>query len=386
MGVLCAWRTSATFAGTANFGQRPFAYTAPSGFKALCTQNLPTPTIGATTATQAGKYFNPVLYTGTGSSLSVTGVGFQPDWVWVKSRSAATDHGLYDAVRGVQKQLESNTTTAETTETTGITAFDSDGFTTGALAQLNTSSATYVAWNWKANGSGSTNTAGSITSTVSANTTSGFSVVTYTGNATSGATIGHGLGVAPSMLIVKSRSAAYGWCVYTASLGATYLLKLDTTAAATNSGVTEYWKNTAPTSSVFTIGNDLEVNANTKTFVAYCFAPIAGYSAFGSYTGNGSADGPMVFTGMRPAYLLVKNATSSGDWIVVDAKRNTYNMMDSGLQPNGAFAEASNQNYRFDFLSNGFKVRTTNLEANQSGNTIIFAAFAESPFKYSLAR
>jgi hypothetical protein len=386
MGVLADWRTSATFAGTANFGQRPFAYTAPSGFKALCTQNLPTPTIGATTATQAGKYFNPVLYTGTGSSLSVTGVGFQPDWVWVKSRSAATDHGLYDAVRGVQKQLESNTTTAETTETTGITAFDSDGFTTGALAQLNTSSATYVAWNWKANGSGSTNTAGSITSTVSANTTSGFSVVTYTGNATSGATIGHGLGVAPSMLIVKSRSAAYGWCVYTASLGATYLLKLDTTAAATNSGVTEYWKNTAPTSSVFTIGNDLEVNANTKTFVAYCFAPIAGYSAFGSYTGNGSADGPMVFTGMRPAYLLVKNATSSGDWIVVDAKRNTYNMMDSGLQPNGAFAEASNQNYRFDFLSNGFKVRTTNLEANQSGNTIIFAAFAESPFKYSLAR
>ncbi len=205
-----------------NFGQRPFAHTAPSGFRSICTQNLPPVTIGATSTTQANDYFNTVLYTGTGSSQSITGVGFQPDFVWIKGRSGATDHGLYDAVRGVQKQIESNTITAETTETTGLTAFNTDGFTVGALAQLNTSSATYVAWNWKANGAGSTNTAGTITSTVSANTTAGFSVLTYNPGNTSG-TIGHGLNVAPQFIIVRSRTNSGGdpWGVYHVSLGNT---------------------------------------------------------------------------------------------------------------------------------------------------------------------
>jgi hypothetical protein len=367
-----------------NMGQRAFSYTAPSGFKALCTQNLPTPTIGATSATLAGKFFAPVLYTGTGSSQSITGVGFQPDWVWIKSRSAATSNSLYDAVRGVQKELVSNNAGDQVTEATSLTAFGSDGFTVGALARLNTSAATYVAWNWKANGAGSTNTAGSITSTVSASTASGFSVVTYTGTG-GNATIGHGLGVAPQLIFVKGRDTSTAdWFVYTSTQAATKFLILNTTAAVGTDA--SAWNSTAPTSTVFSVGGAYSTSWSAKTYVAYCFAPVAGYSAFGSYTGNGSADGPFVYTGFRPAYLLVKNATSTGDWIVVDAKRNTYNMMDSGLQPNGAYAEASNSNYRFDFLSNGFKVRTTNFEANQSGNTIIFMAFASNPFKYSLAR
>lgn len=366
-----------------NFGQRPFAYTAPSGYKALCTQNLPTPTIGATTATQAGKYFNTVLYTGTGSSLSVTGVGFQPDWVWVKSRSAATDHGLYDAVRGVQKQLESNTTTAETTETTGITAFGSDGFTTGALAQLNTSSATYVAWNWKANGSGSTNTAGSITSTVSANTTSGFSVVTYTGNGSAGATIGHGLGVAPRMIIIKSRSDVSGWAVYQADVGNTKYLRLDGADGANTAST--LWNNTSPTSSVFSVGTDGWVNTSARTYVAYCFAPIAGYSAFGTYTGNGSVDGPFVYTGFRPAYVLIKGNNTS-NWFVMDSTRSTYNVVMNKLYPNESGVERTST-AELDLLSNGFKMRVDDATyENQNGTAYIYMAFAESPFKYSLAR
>jgi len=366
-----------------NFGQRPFAYTAPSGFKALCTQNLPTPTIGVTTATQAGKYFNPVLYTGNGTGQSITGVGFQPDWVWIKGRSGATDHALYDAVRGVQKQIISDSSAAETTETTGLTAFGSDGFTTGLLLQLNTISATYVAWNWKANGSGSTNTSGSITSTVSANTTSGFSVVTYTGTGAN-ATVGHGLGVAPSFIIVKRRDAGSSWNCYQISLGASQYIQIDGTAgAATNTGV---WNNTAPTSSVFSIGTAFAgVNASGSTHVAYCFAEVAGYSKFGSYTGNGSTDGPFIYCGFRPAYVMFKNASVSGAWEVYDTARNTYNSVDNYLLPNVSDAEGVATN-RFDYLSNGVKVRNTGGSINGSGNTIIFMAFASNPFKYSLAR
>jgi hypothetical protein len=368
---------------TLNFGQRAFANTAPSGFKALNTQNLPTPTIGATTATQAGKFFNPVLYTGTGSSLGVTGVGFQPDWVWVKGRSGATDHGLYDAVRGVQKQLESNGTGAETTETTGITAFGSDGFTTGALAQLNTSSATYVAWNWKANGSGSSNTAGSITSTVSANTTSGFSVVTYTGTGAN-ATVGHGLGVAPAMVIVKSRTLAGGhWTVYHSALGNTKGMLMNTSDSVyTNSG---FWNNTNPTSTVFTVGTDGSVNQNTQNQVAYCFAEVAGYSKFGSFAANGSTDGPFVFCGFKPAFIIFKSTSAGTNWQMYDSKRNTYNVANRILYPHDSASEATASVGMIDFTSNGFKVRNAYGDMNSSGTTI-FMAFAESPFKYSLAR
>ncbi len=384
-------RTRGNASASFNAGQRAFAYTAPSGFKALCTQNLPTPTIGATSTTQANDYMNVVLYTGTGSSLGVTGVGFQPDWTWIKGRSGATDHGLYDAVRGVQKQLESNTTTAETTETTGLTAFNSDGFTVGALAQLNTSSATYVAWNWKANGAGSSNTAGTITSTVSANTTSGFSIVTYTGNGSSSATVGHGLGVVPGMIILKARNNGSDWEVFHRSLSASNGIKLNTTAAQfAASSVAGGIISTSPTSTTFgfTAGtsNVNNVNENTVTWVAYCFAPVAGYSAFGSYTGNGSTDGPFVFTNFRPRFILVKQTNTTRDWKVYDTARNTYNIANLILTPNLSNAEETGVNNFFDILSNGFKIRSSGATLNDSGGTFIYMALAENPFKYSLGR
>ena len=381
-------RTGGATASTlvTNFGQRPFSYTPPTGFKALNTTNLPTPTIGATSTTQANDYFDISLYTGTGSSLSITGLQFQPDWVWIKGRSGATDHGLYDAVRGVQKQLESNTTTAETTETTGLTAFNSDGFTVGALAQLNTSTATYVAWNWKANGAGSTNTAGSITSTVSANTTSGFSIVTYTGNNTSGATVGHGLGVKPAFIIVKKRTGTDGWGIYHTSLGATKTMELNTTAAEAASAIP--WNNTEPTSSVIYLNGNNYANSSLYTYVMYVFTAVAGYSAFGSYTGNGSTDGPFVFCGFRPAYILIKSSTDgTTNWLISDNKRLGYNITSNQLKANTSAAEESFAGgWHIDFVSNGFKVRNTYANMNGSGATYIYAAFAESPLKFSNAR
>jgi hypothetical protein len=373
----------------ANFGQRTWVGTCPSGFKALCTQNLPTSTI-----TNGAAYMAATLYTGTGASLTVANTvgstSFQPDWVWAKSRSAATDHALYDSVRGVQKQLESNNTDAETTETTGLTAFGSTGFTVGALAQMNTSAATYVAWQWKAGTTSSSNTNGSITSTVSAGATQGFSVVTYTGNATQGATVGHGLGVTPAMLIVKSRSQATSWVVQHQSAGtAPSKLLLESTQAVVSSA--PEWNNaggtpTAFNSTVFTIaGTGYSVNNSGITYVAYCFAAVAGYSAFGSYTGNGSTDGPFIYTGFRPRFLLIKNSSVSVDWVIEDTSRDTYNPAGAELEPDLANAETTGNN-DLDILSNGFKPRRNSTFANGSGNTIIYAAFAEVPFKYALAR
>lgn len=372
-----------------NFGQRPFAYTPPAGFRSLCTTNLPATTIGFGLTNQGGNYFNPVLYTGTGSSLGVTGVGFQPDWVWIKGRSGATDHGLYDAVRGVQNQVESNSTGAETVEATGLTAFGADGFTVGALAQLNTSSATYVAWNWKAGGTGVTNTAGTITSTVSANTTAGFSIVTYTGVGNAGDTVGHGLGVAPSMIIIKWRTGGttQDWIVYHASIGATKFLELSTTDAEAISSTR--FNDTAPSSTVFTLGTNSTVNASTYTYVAYCFAAVAGYSAFGSYTGNNSNDGPFVYLGFRPAFVLIKATNTTQWWTLLDNKRDTYNVATLGISPNSSDSETTfNTNrgpHNIDFTSNGFKIRTSSSGINGT-NTFIYAAFAEYPFQFANAR
>jgi hypothetical protein len=365
------------------FGQRPFTYTPPTGFVALNTFNLPTPTIGATASTQAGKYFNISLYTGTGSSQSITGLGFQPDWTWIKERNAAADHGLYDAVRGVQNQLESNTTTAETAEATGLTAFGSDGFTVGALAQLNTSGDTYVAWNWKANGAGSSNTAGSITSTVSANTSAGFSVVTYTGTGAN-ATVGHGLGVAPSMIIVKRRNTAQSWPVYHASLGATKNLYLDLTDAAATA--TTPWNDTSPTSTVFSVGTSAATNSGSGTYVAYCFSEVAGYSKFGSYTGNGSTDGSFIFTGFRPKFVMIKRTDDAFGWYMYDTARNTYNVTNLLLLANASDAETTTTTAILDLVSNGFKLKNTSSGINASGGTYLYMAFAETPTKFSLAR
>jgi hypothetical protein len=376
----------------ANFGQRPFAYTAPSGFKALCTQNLPTPTIGATTATQAGKYFNPVLYTGNGSTLTVTGVGFQPDLVWLKARSSGgssyTNNVVIDSVRGAgtygYKNLYTNTTEAEYDPTSGnasVNSLNSDGFVLGGNPNTNYNTMSAVAWNWKANGSGSTNTSGSITSTVSANTTSGFSVVTYTGTGTTG-TIGHGLGVAPKLIITKNRGA-YDWFTYHEALGNNKYVTLNTTGAAVTDA--NVWQSSNPTTSVFYVGANLNISSNT--YVNYCFAEIAGYSKFGSYTGNGSSDGPFVYCGFRPAYVMIKSSdVGASAWVVFDNKRNTYNVEDKYLLPNSSDAEASLSSIVLDFDSNGFKIRGSQSTVNNSGSTYIFACFAETPFKFSLAR
>jgi hypothetical protein len=382
------------FSYTANFGQRPFAYTAPSGFKALCTQNLPTPTIGATTATQAGKFFNAVTYTGTGANpRTITGVGFQPDWVWGKTRSTVNNNLLFDVVRGVSSTsalgLLTDTTGAEANYYTlngGVTAFTSDGFTVSGGStnnNLNSNGVTYVAWNWKANGSGSTNTSGSITSTVSANTTSGFSIVTYTGTGANG-TVGHGLGVAPKMVITKARNNTGDWGVYNKNIGAANALLLQATNASTN--IPTWWNSTDSTSTVFSLGTSSTVNASGYSFVAYCFAEIVGYSSLGQYTGNGSSDGTFVFTGMRPAYLMLKRTDNTSDWFVYDATRSPYNAASTRLYPDLSAAEdTGGSTYDIDFLSNGFKLRGTG-QINISGSTWIFMAFASNPFKFSLAR
>ena len=366
----------------ANFGQRPFAYTAPSGFKALCTQNLPTPTIGATASTQAGKYFNAVTYTAPVNSgtLTVTGVGFQPDFTWWKTRSTTDSNVLMNVLSGSDKYLLSNSTNAEATYS-GIWTATSDGFTASAFSY--SSNQTYVAWNWKANGAGVTNTSGSITSTVSANTTSGFSVVTYTGTGAA-ATVGHGLGSAPRMIIVKSRNFARNWNVYHGSLGATQGINLNATAAATtDSG---WWSNTAPTSTVFTAGS--YSSEGTVTYVAYCFAEVPGFSKFGSYTGNGSStDGPFVFCGFRPAYVVVKRTDGTSTdyvWWAQDNKRGPYNATAGLLELNSVGAE--NSSALMDFVSNGFKIRNASGSVNANGSNYIFMAFAEAPQKFALAR
>jgi len=377
-----------------NFGQKPFAYTPPTGFSALNTYNLPTPAIA-----NGALYNAATLYTGTGSSQSpvnsqsnggnnALGKTFEPDLTWIKSRSAATDHKWTDTVRGVTKALVSDSTSAETTDTNGLTAFSSNGFTVGTDTNYNNSGATYVAWQWNAgSGTSGSNTNGSITSTVSVNQAAGFSIVTYTGTG-SAATVGHGLGVAPSMIITKKRSSTSDWGVYHTSIGNTNYLLLDSTAASASSST--YWNNTSPTSSVFSIGTADPVNVNTATYVAYCFAPIAGYSAFGIYTGNGSTDGPFVYCGFRPRWVMVKSSTVSGsssEWLIKDTSRDTYNVMQNTLTADSSQAEFSGSNQYIDILSNGFKIRNaTGAYNNSTSDTYIYAAFAENPFRNALAR
>jgi hypothetical protein len=327
-----------------------------------------------TTIDKGSSYFNTVTYTGTGSSNARTGVGFKPDWVWIKGRSGATDHGIYDAVRAVQKQLESNTTTAETTETTGLTAFGSDGFTVGALAQLNTSSATYVAWNWLGANTTVSNTAGTISSTVSANTTSGFSIVGWTGT-TGVATVGHGLGTTPDIIIIKNRSVVASWVVYHKSLGATKYLFLNLTSAQQTDSLA--WNNTQPDSTKFTINS--YTNGSGNSLIAYCFAEVKGYSKFGSYTGNGSTDGTFVYTGFKPAFVMTKRTDTTSAWWIYDDKRNPYNDPALYLNANTSDAEIGLTSV-LDSCSNGFKMRNTYTDLNASGGTYIYMAFASNPF------
>ena len=369
---------SAATAYSCNFGQRAFAYTAPSGFKALCDTNLPTPVIA-----KPNTVMDTVLYTGNGAARSITGLAFNPDLVWLKSRSANTEHKLTDSVRGVTKSLGSDSTSAEATDTNGLTAFNSDGFSLGTETNYNNNAATYVAWAWDSGTSTVTNTAGSVTSQVKANASAGFSVVTYTGTG-SNATVGHGLGVAPRFIIVKSRSIApSSWKVYHVSTGPTQRLNLNTTDAAEINPT--IWNNTAPTSSVFSIGTNDDVGQSSATYVSYCFAPVSGYSLFSSYTGNGSSNGPFVFTGMRPRWILQKKISDAGNnWRIFDTARDAYNVASLRLFPNSINVESTLS--QFDILSNGFKIRDTDSAVNANGEIYIYAAFAESPFQYARAR
>ena len=376
---------------TCNFGQRAFAYTPPTGYKALNTANLPEPTIK-----DGGKYFNTVLWTGNGSTQSITGVGFQPEFVWVKHRSTSGSHNLFDAVRGAGKLLVSNSTIAESGNSGDLLgSFNSDGFQVNVSYQggfggsTNNLNDTYAGWCWDAGGTGSTNTAGSITSTVSANASAGFSIITYSGNSTNNSTIGHGLGVAPDMIITKVRTGATneGWPVWHQAFGNTQYVQLNqTNAVATDSNIYGGSNNTAPTSTVYSVGAGGVTNTSGRTYVAYCFSEVASYSKFGSYVGNGSTDGTFVYCGFRPAWIMVKSSSNAYNWAIHDTTRQTYNEDERILEPNTSGAEATNSLWGVDILSNGFKWRNNGEVFNYSGYTYIFAAFAELPFKYSTAR
>ena len=374
-------------------GNGVFKYAPPSGYLALCTANLPEPTISPNADTQADDYFNTVLYTGDDTDgRSITGVGFQPDWTWIKARNASGNyHLLFDSSRGATKMLFSNDTSAESTQADSLSAFNSDGFTVSdnaSQADMNASAHNYVGWNWKANGgTTSSNTDGSITSTVQANTDAGFSIVTYTGRAGATDTIGHGLGVVPAMYIVKRREAfgTPNWAVYHKgvddSAPQNFFMRLDTSVGRQASST--MWNNTAPTSSVFSIGTSNLSNYN-QTFVAYCFAEVDGYSKFGSYVGNNSDDGTFVYLGFRPAWVMIKSIGIES-WYIWDSKRETENPVHQLLMANSANAENDTAYTQvLDFVSNGFKIREDYWSGN--GVTYIYMAFAENPFKYANAR
>ena len=366
-----------------------FYYTPPSGYLALCTANLSETGFGDILERKPSDHFNTVLWTGNGTSQNVTGVGFEPDFVWVKERSSTSAHALHDIVRGITKRLQTNGDNAEVIPSTGgITAVNSDGFSVGADGAYNQNSQTYVAWCWKAGGTPVSNTNGSITSSVSANTTAGFSIVGYTGNDTAGATIGHGLSSAPDMMIVKKRSAnpaAENWTVYHTSLGATKGTYLNLTATPYTLDI--YWNDTAPTSSVFSIGQWDGINTSGEPYIAYCWHSVLGFSKFGSYTGNGSTDGPFVYTGFKPAFIMVKHTDGAHNWQILDNARDVDNPVTTHIHPNLTNAEANAGSAGwYDSLSNGFKVRATYNEMNISGSNYIYMAFAEDPFKYGNSR
>jgi len=355
-----------------------FYYAPPSGYLALCTSNLPAPAISLPSA-----HFNTVLYTGNGSTQSISGVGHQPDWVWIKNRSAADDHKLTDAVRGVTNEIEASSGDAEATNADGLTAFDSDGFSLGDDDEYNTNTENYVSWNWKANGAGSNDTSGDIDATVSANATAGFSIVNYVPNGTASATIPHGLGVAPDMVFYKRYNGTSSWFCWTTAIdGSNDYLVLNGTDAAvavSQAGGTSF-------TSSFIRATNYGASGSPEV-VAYCFASKEGFSKIGAYTGNGNADGMFINTGFRPAWVMFKRANTTGYWGIHDVARHPSNTNDARLfTGEGGAAETSHGNYNIDFLSNGFKPRVNHTGMNTDASTYFYMAFAESPFKYANAR
>jgi len=331
-----------------------------------------------TTIKKPSEYFNTNLYTGNGGTQSFTEIGFQPDWVWIKNRSGTEDHMIYDAVRGVTKDIRANQTNAESTNANSLTAFETDGYSIGSSGNINNNGSNFVGWNWKANGAGSSNTDGSITSTVSANTTSGFSIVSYTGTGAN-ATVGHGLGVAPNMIIVKPYSVSQYWSVFHSSVGNTYYGYLNTTDAFSNSPSTAW--NSTINNTVFGIGSGVATNVNSASHIAYCFAEVKGFSKFGSYVGNGNADGSFIYLGFKPAFVMIKNTSSTGTWMIKDTKRDLFNVANTALGASNPAPEVdySSSLNEIDILSNGFKLRDTYSDQNTSGNNYIYMAFAEEP-------
>ena len=358
----------------ANFGQRPFEYKPPSGHLSLCTANLPDPTIeDGSTAMDVS------LWTGNGTSRTISGLGFSPDFVWIKQRDGTRFHVLYDTVRGATNAVHSNTDAVEFTDGATLTTFNTDGFEVGSQALVNENAKTYAAWSWDAGTSDATNTDGSLTSTVRANPTAGFSVVKYTGNGTAGSTIGHGLNSAPHLILVKNLDTQVVWVCYHKVVGPTQYTVLSTNAApATASGP---WNNTEPTSSVFSVGNSTASNNNGDEHIAYCWAPVEGYSAFGEFTGNGTADNAFVYTGFRPRYVVWKRTDSTGNWGIHDTKREPYNHTGDYILTDTAAVEVAFD--AADFVSNGFKMINS---AYVNNATYMWWAFAEHPFKTARAR
>jgi hypothetical protein len=321
-------------------------------------------------------YFNTVLYTGNGSTNAITGVGFQPDFIWNKQRNGTYSHYLFNAITGTGKFLKSDSTDSEGTNTDTVTSFDSDGFTLGSAAGNNGSGNTMVSWNWLASNTTASNTDGSITSTVSANTTSGFSIVSYTGNATTGATIGHGLGVTPDVIIAKSRVSVDSWGFFHSTFSSQQYMFLNSTSAVASAS--SVW-NALPSSSVFTVGDNASVN-DSGNMIAYCFAEKKGFSKFGSYVGNGSSDGSYIHLGFSPSFVIRKRTDSADSWQMHDNKRDTFNVTYHRLLADDSGSEYTSTSNQLDFLSNGFKCRASNGGANGSGNSYIYMAFAENPF------
>jgi hypothetical protein len=372
-----------------NFGQKPFKYAPPEGFKTLCLANLPRPTEAAV---RPDKYFNTIIWTGTGGSSGatrqLTGVGFAPDLVWQKARSSGTSHRLMDTVRGsgTGKCLSTDDPDPEGDGNSSeslfgyLSSFDRDGFTltngTSTFDNGNKSGDTYVAWCWKAGGDTVSNSEGSITSQVSASPESGFSIVSYTGNATSGATIGHGLNEAPTWIIFKDRDAQTRWISYFEVLGNTKYIRIDSPAGATTD--TTILNSTSPSSSVITLGTSANTNPSGNATIAYCWHDVPGLQKFGKYTGNNNADGPFVYTGFKVAWLMIIKDSSSVDWKMYDNKRSTYNQVSARLHASTNSTELSGNGQEIDFLSNGFKLRGTNGDQNSSG-TFYYMAFAEAP-------
>ncbi len=370
----------------ANFGQRPFTYTPPAGYKSLCAKNIP-PNVPS--LVRPKRHFDTLLYSGdNATSRSITGLEFVPDLIIQKRRSAVSSFVVWDSVRGLNKTLYTEDTYAETDQhSTGyITEFGSNGFTfslsSGSEAQLNESGHTYCAWCWKAGGTAVSNSDGTITSSVSANTEAGFSIVSFTGNATSGATVGHGLNSKPKWFIIKERGNTNDWVVYHESLGSSsgntnvQFLNLSNDIGG---GFAGGYNNTAPTSSVFSLGNSTETNRSGGSFIAYCWSEVPGFSKFGSYTGNGSTDGRFVYIGFRPAFVLLKRYNSAASWVLHDNKRSGYNGDNDYFHPDNTQAESDGSTGTIDFLSNGFKLKMTAGTHNGSGDTYIYMAFAEQP-------